>query len=141
MGTAAGKGCRATVWKSSILKQSECAGLGSGKCDGALDKFAGEVGQAQQAINLARQLRKHLGAFAVQFGLMQVVGDFEHHGNLRGQGAGAANILLRDAGVVEAVEHAEHAEHFSVGAEQRDGQQLPGLILRENLQVRAGQLS
>ena len=76
----------------------------------------------------------------MQFRLVQVVGDFEHHRNLGGQGAGPANILLRNAGVIETIEHSEHAEHFSVGAEQGDREQLPGLVLRDHLQIRAGQL-
>ena len=39
------------------------------------------------------------------------------------------------------IEHAEHAEHSPVGAQQWDGQQLPGVVLSDNLQIRAGQLA
>ncbi len=51
--------------EASILNQSDCAGAGSGQFGGALDKLAGEIRQAQQAINVARQLGERLGAFAV----------------------------------------------------------------------------
>ena len=72
--------------------------------------------------------------------LVQVVGDFKDNRNLGGKGASTANVLLGNAGFVETIKHPKHAEHFPIGAQQRNRQQLPRLVLRENLQVRAGQL-
>jgi len=60
--------------ESSILKQRKCTGVRSAQFDGTLHKLAGEIRQAQQTIDLPRQLNQHVGAAAVQFGLMQVVG-------------------------------------------------------------------
>ena len=68
-----------------------------------MSKLAGAIGQAQQAVNLAPQLCKRLGALAMPFRLVQVMGDFKHHRNLGGKSAGTANILLGDAGVVRLV--------------------------------------
>ncbi len=106
----------------------------------ALDKLAGEIGQVQQAIHFACELRQPLGTLAIPLRLVQVAGDFEHHRNLRSEGASAANVVLRNAGVVETIEHSKHAEHFPLSAHQRDREQLLGVILREDLQVRAGHL-
>ena len=72
---------------------------------------------------------------------MKVVGNFEHNRNLSGKGAGAANILLRNARVVEAVQYAEHAEHFPVAPNRGTVNNCSASILRENLLVRAGQLA
>ena len=73
-------------------------------------------------------------------GQVQVVRHFQHYRNLSGQSAGSANILLRDAGAVQPVEHAEHAEHASVGAQEGDGQQLFRLVLGDDLQIHASHL-
>ena len=47
---------------------------------------------------------------------------------------------MRNAGVVGTIKHTEHAKHTTVSAQQRDGQQLLGLVLSDDLQIRAGQL-
>ena len=112
-----GKRMQRNRLESSILKESKRAGMRSAQFNGALDKLAGEIRQAQQTINLPRQLNQHVGAMAVQFGLVQVVGNFEHYRNLGGQGAGTANILAGDTGIVQAVEHSEHAEDTAVSAQ------------------------
>ena len=74
------------------------------------------------------------------FRLVQIVSDFKHHRDLGGEGAGAANILLRNPSVVQTVEHAEHAQHFSVSAQQGHGQQLLGLVLCHHFEIHASEL-
>jgi hypothetical protein len=69
--------------ESSILKQGQSAGARSAQFDGALDKLAGEIRQAQQTIDFARQLNQDVGAMAIAFGLVQVMRDFHDHRNLR----------------------------------------------------------
>jgi hypothetical protein len=125
--------------ESSLLKQSNRTGAGAGKFEGTLEKLPGAIGQAQQTINFPRQLRERLGAPAVLLGHVQVVRYFEDHRDLSGQGTGTANILLGDAGAVQSIEHAEHAEQAPLGAQERDCQQLPGLVLRDRLQIHAGE--
>ena len=74
----------------------------------------------QKTINLARQLGDGLGAAAVLLGLVKIVSDLEDNRNLGGESAGAANILLRDARAVEAIEHGTESKHLPVRPEQRD---------------------
>ena len=71
----------------------------------------------EQPVDLPRQLGKRFGAPAVLRGLMQAVGNFKSHRNLGGESAGTANILLRDARFIEAIEHAEHSQQPSLGAQ------------------------
>src|SRR5580692_12279423 len=80
--------------ESPLLKQGYCTGAGAGQFDGAIEKLAGAIRQAQQTVNFPRQLLERLGAPAVLLGLVQVVRNFEHYRNLSRKGAGAANILL-----------------------------------------------
>ena len=102
--------------ESSLVKQRNRTSAGSREFDGALEKLAGTIRQAQQTIDLPRQFRERLGAPSVLLGQVQVVRHFKHHRNLGGQSAGAANILLRDAGAVQPVEHAEHSQDAPFGA-------------------------
>ena len=108
--------------ESSILEQRQSAGPNAGQFNGAIKKFPGEIRQLQDAIDFARELNQDVGAAAVQFRLVQVVGDLEDHGNLGRQGARPANIFARDASSIETVEYAEHAEHASVRCQQWDRQ-------------------
>src|SRR5580658_1368682 len=112
-----GEGMQRDNLESSILEKSQRTVASSTQFDGALDKLAGEIRQAKLTIDLPRQLRKRLGALALLFGEMEVVRHFQDHGDLRRQGAGAANVLLRDARAVETVKHAEHAEQPSLGSQ------------------------
>ncbi len=74
------------------------------------------------AIEFEGQPHQRLGAAAVLFGLMKIASYLQRHRNLRCQGPGPANLLLRDAGLIDPVQHSEHSQDFAVGIEQRDGQ-------------------
>ena len=72
---------------------------------------------------------------------MQIVCYFKDHGNLSSQCPGSTNILLRDSGAVEPVKHAAYPQYLAFGAEQRNGQQLPNLILLNDFQIGTGGLA
>ena len=89
---------------------------------GAAYKAAGKVGKSQVAIEFEGQRHQRFRPAAVLFGLMEIAGHLQRDRHLRRQSAGATDLLLRNAGVVEPVQHSEHAQHFAFGIEQRDGQ-------------------
>jgi hypothetical protein len=60
-----------------------------------IEKLAGKIRQLQDAIDFARELNQDVGAAAVQFRPVQIVGDLQDHGNLGSQGTRAANIFAR----------------------------------------------
>src|SRR5579862_272565 len=121
--------------KSSLLKKGDGPGMSVHQFRGAVDKSAGKIRKVQDAVNLAREFSESFGAPAILFRLMKITCHLEYHGDLRGEGAGAANILLRDSALIKAVEHSEHAEQNPIGAEQRDGEQLARLVLGNHLLV------
>ena len=90
------------------------------------------------AVEFEGQSHQRLGPAAVLFGLMQIARHFQRDRNLRRQSPGTTNVLLRDAGLIDPVEHAEHSQNFALGIEQRDRQQLPYVELGQDFQVRAG---
>src|SRR5208282_1591004 len=110
------QGCRL---ESPLLKQGQGPGTRSRQFDGPLQKLVGKIRQAQKSVHFTRQLNQNVGAAAVEFGLVQVMGDFHHHRNLRRQSAGTANVLARNAGTIQAVEHSKHTEHTAVRTQQR----------------------
>src|SRR5271163_3227273 len=112
-----GQGMQRNRLESSLLKQGDRTAASCGKFDGALEKLAGAIRQAQQTIDFPGEFRERLGTAAVLLGQVEVVRYFEDHRDLSGQGASAANILLGDAGAVEPIENAEHAEHAALGAQ------------------------
>src|SRR6476661_3253828 len=69
------------------------------------------------------------------FGLVEIAGCLQRNSNLRRQRARAANILRRDAGSIQPVQHTKHAQDLTLRVEQRDGQQLPHLELGQRLQI------
>jgi len=64
--------------------------------DGTIDKLASEIGQAQQARRFRAPAGSYVGAPAVEFGLVQVVRDFEDHGNLCGRARERGEISSRE---------------------------------------------
>ena len=90
------------------------------------------------AVEFEGQSHQRLGPAAVLFGLMEIASHLQRDGNLRRQGAGATNLLLRDAGLIEPVQHPEHSQHFALGIEQRDSQQLPYIERGQDVLVRPG---
>ena len=78
-----------------------------------------------------------LGAAAVLLGLVQVTGQFERDGNLRGQSACAADVFVVDRPRLDPVEHSEHPQHIAVRTEQGHSQQLPDMESGNEIQIRA----
>ena len=74
------------------------------------------------AIEFEGQRHQRLRPAAVLFGLMEIASHLQCDRHLRRQGAGATDLLRRNAGAVEPVQHPEHAQHFAFGIEKRDGQ-------------------
>ncbi len=101
-------------------------------------KAPGKVGKPQMAVEFEGQSHQRFGPPAVLFGLMQIAGHLQRYRNLRRQGAGPANLFLRDALLIDPVHHAEHSQDLTLGIEKRDGQQLPNFVLSEDFQVDAG---
>ena len=122
------------------LKKSEGDGAGAQQVGGAQRKVAGELGQMQDVIQLEGECDQGLGAAAMLLGLVEVSGQFESDGNLRGQGAGAADVLIADGPGFDAVEDAKHAEHVAVRTEQGDGEELADLKSGDEIQVSAGSI-
>ena len=55
---------------------------------------------------------------------MQIAHYFERDSYLACQSTGAPDVLLRDAGLSQAIEHSKHAHHIAISAEQGHGEQL-----------------
>src|SRR6266851_8964289 len=72
------------------------------------------------------------------FGLMKIASYLQRHCNLRCQGPGPTNLLRRDAGLIDPVEHAEHSQDFALSVEKRDSQQLSHFELSQDFQVCPG---
>ena len=103
--------------ESRVLKHSDRTSGGSCQFDGPLDELAGEIGKVEKTVDLPRQVRERIGAAAMLLGLVEVVRNFQGNRNLCRERTGAANILLRDACVVEAIKHAKHADDPSIGTQ------------------------
>ncbi len=101
-------------------------------------KLPGKVGKPEVAVEFEGQSHQRLGPAAVLFGLMEIASHLQRDGNLRRQGPGPANLLLRDAGLIEPVQHTEHSQDFALGIEQRDSQQLLYIELGQDFLVRPG---
>jgi hypothetical protein len=71
--------------ETAILKQGQRAGLCARQLHRSFQKFAGEIRQAEQTVDLARQLNQNIRPPAIGLGLMQVVSHFQNNGNLRCQ--------------------------------------------------------
>ena len=103
-------------------------------------EIAHEFGQMQHGVEFERDRDQGLGAAAVLLGLVQVAGQFESDGNLRGQSAGAADIFVVDRPGFDAVEHSKHPEHIAVRTEQGDGEELADMESGDEIQIRARSL-
>ena len=68
-------------------------------------------------------------------GLLQVAGEFESDGSLRGQRARAADIFVVDRPGLDAVKHAKHPEHIAARTEQGDGEELADSESSHEIQI------
>ena len=102
---------------------------------GPAHKAPGKVGKPQMAVEFEGQSHQRLGPAAMLFGLMEIARHLKRDGDLRRQGSGPTNLLLRDARLIHAVQHTEHSQHLALGIEQRDGQQLPYIESRQDFLV------
>ncbi len=121
--------------QASFLGHSEQSAAGTSEFGDAADEAPGELGQAQGAVDFASQFDQRLGTPPVNLGEVQIASNFQRHGSLVGEGAGAANILLRNPRTIKTVENAEHPQNLPAGAQQRDGEKLMDMILGHDLDV------
>ena len=93
--------------------------LRSHQVRGAGDKASGKLGKLKLGVQFESQSHQGFGAAAVLLRQMKIAGRLQRHRNLRRQHARGTNVLLRDAGPVQPIQHPEHAQHFAAGVQQR----------------------